>query len=373
VICMSLTKISPEQQRMVNKEIKWGHHIPTVLIKRASELKRIECADTICASCKSYAKRRFLNVLDEYRFIHRCEEELLRKYFDAPFSKPISAYLWADIATTIDPDEKIRRSFIHAFQTFLIGALITDHFYDEFCKDLPVKDNLEALWCLTALYHDLSKPVGIVLDTIEAETGPLDIYPKRSLYCKNLSSIYQSAKCGKPLQRWEFGGHRKFNQDLYSIFCKWQYKNHGIKSAFSLLKHTSEILGQVPSHIALSALAIALHDKDLHDDLIEKNIFPLNRHQFLLTCLLVLCDSIQEWGREIVSDRRDIRLVNFAIDNRTIGWEISFDENISAQQALEQYGRLERCIDFCDISLSYGIRGHICVRDLKKMIKGETT
>jgi hypothetical protein len=76
--------------------------------------------------------------------------------------------------------------------------------------------------------------------------------------------------------------------------------NHGALASVRLLKRavSLELDHNVwEDEVLPASLAIALHDKGLWPELIEKEIFPLNIETVPISVLLIIADQYQNWGR----------------------------------------------------------------------------
>ncbi len=97
--------------------------------------------------------------------------------------------------------------------------------------------------------------------------------------------------------------------------------NHGLISAIDLLRKTSQVKKPIyENEIMSAAVAMAVHDRKVWKKLHENKLVPLNISNFPLACLLILCDTLESWGRPgFMSDPE-------GIDTKLCG--LNFNENI---------------------------------------------
>lgn len=202
-----------------------------------------------------------------------------------------------------------RDHFIHQIVVFIIGIIIMDNLHNnindafESAYHIPSLD-VEVAWFYTAIFHDIAYPLESINQWIE------------NIIKKFLSSSHHGIRSSLPLEDILFDSEylnsidriRKFHKDLLKrndlkirdtmirVLRGQDEKNtgldHGIMGALLLLGENRFD----PNDILPSASAIALHNKLKSQDQIEKISF--DNHP--LAFLLIYCDILHEWGRDIL-------------------------------------------------------------------------
>lgn len=203
-----------------------------------------------------------------------------------------------------------RDHFVHQFVVFLIGAIIIDRLK---CAELIRKaypgyqngadTEAEKAWVFTSLFHDVAYPLETVdkwfwtiieeFVTDSAMTRqtkiPVDdiLYDPDYMDCIDKLERFHT----EDLKRDEYDLRRTIMGILRNTQKDFAGLDHGIMGALILLSNTRFEF----EHVAPCASAIALHNALGEMPNIDKIIFE--RHP--LAFLLIYCDLLHEWGRDI--------------------------------------------------------------------------
>ncbi len=359
----SILKAKVAQRGTIQREVSLGHHLPDVLITKVSELQHVFCRDILDNYARKYEDSSFQTLEDEYEFIRKWICDLLDVSFSNPLVEEIQNSMNASLAVS-NLNKSYRNNFIHPFQVFLLGLTIFDHFHRDFqnwysaqlCESNET--SFESAWLLATIFHDRAKDVIALQNVISIETGasPKAI-PGNNSFIGYISSAYQHLISGNPLGGWVKSSRKNalFSSILKKYSKQW---NHGVTGSVLMLRHIQRRLGKINPRDAAAALSIAVHDKDLHDELLNTGIFPLQISRFPLPCLLLYCDTIEEWARSRFYSP-DVRLVDLSISNQNIHCEVSFSQYREARNKLIECEKIQRCISTGDFEFTFSPRVHI--------------
>lgn len=210
-----------------------------------------------------------------------------------------------------------RDHFVHQFVVFLIGAIIIDKLrcikvitnaYPGYREVVSGEGNREAekAWVLTSLLHDVAYPLETVdkwfwrvLEEFVTDSAltrqtniPLDdiLYDPDYMNCIDKLAKFHT----DVLERDEYDLRRTIMGVLRNAQKDSSVLDHGIMGALLLLSNTRFEF----EDIAPCASAIALHNTLGEMPNIDKIIFE--RHP--LAFLLIYCDLLHEWGRDIFAN-----------------------------------------------------------------------
>lgn len=359
------------QEQSIGQELSLDHHIPNILIDRVVGLKNVLHKDILNEFCENYRHRKFRRIEDEYLLIN----EVIGKLLDASFTQQLREVVKRSMhLSLVAPyfEESIREQFIHSFQVFLLGTVIVDNFFKNFqrwyskylCRS--PKTCLESSWLLTTIFHDHAKNIDALKKILEIEMGSYsDIISDEPVYISKISSAFAHLASKKPLEQWPSKTtNDSFARILSDYSSRW---NHGVKGSTVMLRHINNAIRRISPRDIAAALGIAVHDKELHDCLLRGNFFPLDIQLFPIACLLIYCDTIEEWGRlrlgiptEITEVPTEItRLVTFRIDKNNVYCEVCFDSDREALNKLTEIRGIRRCITASPLTLDFGVRVHV--------------
>ena len=160
----------------------------------------------------------------------------------------------------------------------------------------------------------------------------------------------------KALENWT-PRKRSLNRDLHAILLdRYRAENHGVLGSFSLLKLMKKALGTVSPHVVASALAIAIHDYDVREDMKRKRLLPISIEKFPLAKLLFYCDASHEWSREVQLPKSETYLCDISVRSERVCCELSFDNKITANRKMDEWVTLRECFRSGPLSLGLTIR-----------------
>ncbi len=277
---------------------------------------------------KRMVTRHLAKKEDDYQFVEDTFSALWQKYFPkmeyTKFLRVSEFPLYHILAHSKRP---YRDHYLHQFQVFLLGACILDKLLDLKHPDVIGNTNIDVQWLVTSSFHDMAYPLQLYEDWARAffdeslnipDLGSLDIrsyFVDRSLLSS--TGFIVNALCEKHFNRRLEGNWLDQEKALILFFHDRisRTKHHCILSSLYLLKQAMlKYPEEVPNIFVPSALAIVLHhyeqvfkelkfhseDKDIPWENLIKAGRVLKSIAFNadpLTCLLMLCDSAQEWGR----------------------------------------------------------------------------
>ena len=313
---------------------------------------------------KSFIDRNLMNKMFELRnisykddLIQLITEQLTEKNDEYEFANEVFTKLWPDyiglkytdflkifepslqyiFAETREKGEPIYRDhYLHQFQVFLLGLPIIDKFYDLYKTDAYPQP--EVSWLIAASFHDIAYPVqkfdywseNFFKQVFKLNRNPSVLELKTNFIDEKFLACmgYLICElCCKHFKR-DPDPHWADNEDDYVQFFYrkiTEEKNHGIMSSISLLKmiqlktnrkKIEKKLGDFESAVTKiilpGALAIALHDDRIWGgNLYDPKTKKVTKKKFMesltfnddpLSFLLILCDSVHEWGRPSKSE-----------------------------------------------------------------------
>lgn len=357
--------VTKKERLRLEREASLNHHIPDILIDRLENLRNVKHLNLLAEFGEKYKDAGFNELEEEYCFIRDEICKLMEFTFSNSFAEVVEKGMRAAIAVP-NFEGAVREQFIHPFQNFLLGIIIIDHFYEDFTRWFSpelcesTQKCVEASWLLASIFHDRLKPLQRFKGLIEFEEGKIDIViPDEERYIQAMASLYQHLTAAIPLESWS---QTPVPDHLCTLLHEYsEADNHGVRSSFALLKHLRSVFGENafdPSYV-LAALSIGIHDHKLRNSLLSAGIFPLDITYFPVPCLLLYCDTVQEWGRKRTYET-ETKLVDLKIVDSTVVCEVAFDRNDSAHRKLDEIGEVKRCIRSSDhIDFEFSPRVHV--------------
>ena len=296
---MPLSETGIAAKLIRQSELNYTHIIPDIVIELARNLRNVTYRETLSKFAEAYFPQEFKRLRDQFEIVLDYESELVRNCLGEDVGIELDSAMRDDLSATAI-NETYRYHFIHAFQDFLTGVIVIDKFYDDFARwfsgESTDSTRIESAWLLAALFHDHFKvpPPGTSQFVVQERQLPPELLEEeyRLASATELASLYEHLRCGGSLRSWS----RTQIQDhplVEILLTQLKNKNHGAVGGLSLLTH------KIPDlHIIYSAaLAVALHDRVPREELLTRNIFPVQMEKFPLIALLLYCDAIQEWNR----------------------------------------------------------------------------
>ncbi|MEW6411751.1 MAG: hypothetical protein AB1483_04665 [Candidatus Zixiibacteriota bacterium] len=284
---------------------------------------------------------------------------------------------------------EIRDHYYHAFNTMLIGYLVIDSAYDRFLSlggTLGEDIDIEFLWLLISLYHDIGYPVANfekitekvfamaqedVSDTLAQQTKALRQYfweeettGLATTVIEDLFGHLYSGKTGR--WRWDAfklekysspDGLTPFRATLKTAFV--ELGSHGAAGAIKMAQLVRHLLKQIDEdddreflyrHVLLAGVSILLHDYQVRSHMIENQINPVKAQHFGFSLLLTYVDIIQEDRRtkSAIFDRPDI-FAGVVVSDGGIRAQLS-DQGLSASVKKRLLKELSGALSFFEMN-----------------------
>lgn len=216
----------------------------------------------------------------------------------------------------------------HSFRVFLAGCCILDTFYTEIRSShsrFGRSENIsvEYAWLLTAIFHDIGRPLEGAGQFLENELADEDIIV-RGAEKRWLKPHYDQARwmlaslaehvAGRRAERsnWDFGSIRSKGRRVRRLTQEWtrifdDRESHAVISAIKLLAEVIDKASAarqvhnrsfVVSHAAPAALAILLHDWRLWERAREWRLIPVNMRVLPLGAILIFLDTWDDYKRK---------------------------------------------------------------------------
>ena len=303
-------------------------YIDRKIMDKIFDLKKI----SYCKQLSTLINEHLTEKGDEHEFATEVFSKLWEEYIGIHYANfletfdPILQHVFAE--TTEKSGRTYRDHYIHQFQVFLLGLYIIDKLYDDFAKKYK---SPEISWLIISSFHDIAYPVQLYdkwsddffknVFGISKEITSLEL--KSNFVDKSFLMVcieYLITRLCSSFLNEEVGDNwLAEKKDLVQFFYQniIEAKNHSILSSISLLEKvqspeykdkiikTIKISGNevrfqniLDSIFIPSALAIALHDQEVWQELKRNGTLPVLKFEDdPLSFLLIFCDNIQEWGR----------------------------------------------------------------------------
>jgi len=304
---VSIVKDAPEVVQSAKERFKLHKRIPSALIEALTDLKHVIYCEELRQFARAYDAKTFSDWNDEHVFLRMfLLERFAKKFGNEELFRGLEILgLFEDLSGELLGS---RPHFLHSFQTFILGSILIDNNYDSLnqtysaCFDDPDELSLDLPWFFASLFHDLAVPfekihrlgpVGKLID--------LGITGYHDTYASHLLGSWFNAVCKGPISS-EWKPQSGVAADpLYGMLMK-KTKDHGVLGSMSLLSSATYASSKALSTIICpAALAIAIHNSKLWPDMVEYCGFPVSAQRFPLAFLLLTCDNIEEWGREMLN------------------------------------------------------------------------
>jgi len=246
-----------------------------------------------------------------------------------------------------------RDHFLHSYQNFLLGSYLLDGLFENGYLDKKDIDNISKGWLLASTFHDFAYCIQEydkwsceffreMLNILEP-LGSLDL---KSHYIENNFSSSIEHILSELEKTLYLPSDTKISilNDLRQFFYyqMTDEKNHAVTSSLTLFKRFEDASKEDFNGIILHAgLSILLHDDDIWQTLIgqkrktrkkeekwisdiKENIRDAKPLQSLhfdkcpLSFILLICDNIQDWGRDVTDDKRNQLLMDAGMHLKNI-------------------------------------------------------
>lgn len=247
-----------------------------------------------------------------------------------------------------------REHYFHSYNTMMLGFMILDKLYSTFRKIIHKKYgsdiDLEHLWVLTSIFHDIGYAVS-KLDKVAFECLGLESEESEEV----VSSCIKQARitkwendCSVPVDmlndvfrqfnkrlaaKWDYDGFpRPQKNSHFKNALKTSYiekTSHGVDGAIKMIQLTLNQLKKTSKekdrkftikHFAFASIAILLHDPKVRQCLRDVSIKNVKTIDFLFAALLVYADTLQNERRDLTGaiSRPDLICDIIVQDNKII-------------------------------------------------------
>lgn len=371
--------VAGTERTRIKRDDNLKHHIPSSLIELILDLRMVRLREILGEFAGQYKEKPFKSSEEpeEYRMISDLVSKMLDSLdFPNEVVSKVDRVMKVQLAFS-EAERQYREHFVHPFQVFLVGMTVIDRHYalferwfsPELCKD--PRTSMEGAWLLASVFHDHLKPVGPLIQLTRGLLGKTDDeQPSISDEITNTKELldWLDATYGALLGSGTLPNQIPTittNTELRPILEEYTSKdNHGVLAGLNVL-HWIRDSGQAvkPSDVA-AALAMVLHDGDyqhkraLPQALFRAKVFPLPFNQQPLSCLLIWCDTVQEWGRWTHKQNVDTRLVKITFEDSGINFRLSFDDPEAIKPKIEEVGEIGNSILESDLEFTFDFRIH---------------
>lgn len=310
VIDPSLTLSSAPDQALKQAKQQFQRHkrIPPVLVETLKEVKNLGFSGILRQFAQNYENQEFDDWNEEQEFVRSFVMEHL-----AVGDSTEQLLQGLDVLSMLEEVSEImtgkRPHFLHSFQTFVLGSMMIDRNYDlfnevfndsfTFTNDIKI----DVPWLLTSLFHDIAVPFENI-----SRLGPvgrvIGIHTRgiHATYTPHLLGCWFNSICNEHIGP----GWEALPSTDGGPLCDLLMQNrvdHGVLGAITLV-HSAGDLEQktLASIICPAAHAVAIHNCKLWPAILDCG-FPVSARRFPLAYLLLVCDNLQEWGREKLVSR----------------------------------------------------------------------
>lgn len=243
---------------------------------------------------------------------------------------------------------------LHSFRVFLIGCIVLNHFYDEFykahkhfCVGTTRSMSVEYCWLLTAIFHDIGRPMEGSRQMLEEELEDDDIaisvvgkdtrwikehYSQARRILSSLGVFVATSQSSN--DHWDGGAVSDDEGTALGVAWTALYDNfssHSVISAFNMLSNIIEQARAVDeiknrpfviTHAAPAALAILLHDWRIWEEAKHWKLYPVDSKAIPMAALLIFIDTWDDFKRKGCNS--PISIESFVVDSSgvsvTIKW-----------------------------------------------------
>lgn len=326
-LCERLTRdeIKPFFERLDQNK-----HIPNIVTQRMRDLKQSFLSDTLKDIAVEYDASTFEEPRKEYDFIQKAMEDILKRGELTDLKQTLN---FLRLTENQLRSKGKRDHFLHSFQVFLIGEIIMDYNMDAFSAGFSNSDSdnisLERAWLMASILHDIGFPfqnrewiegIGDYEIDLMTDTRNKHFIDDLISYFSRTAGDSSEDKVRKIL----------YNRAVQKNEMGQSAINHGLISAIQLLRKTMRVPSQIyEKEVLPAAFSMAVHDREIWNDLVSQKLAPIDMNRFPVTCLLILCDHLQGWGRpgrESDPKGRDIILTNLDADVGNVDAKIWFND-----------------------------------------------
>ena len=321
---------------------------PRHILNEAKNLPNISFHDTITEFCRQVVPLRD-NQTAVTALVHATVDRLLQQYprCHANVGSYMKLAHFESMFRQAVPEA--REHVLHSFRVFLAGCAVINRFYDRFlishrrfCVGSQKKMSIEYCWLLTAIFHDVGRPLERGRHMLEAELEDEDIdisvVGKQTRWVKDHYSharriltslaLYVASNPDDDTE-WDGGAVPGKRDNEFAV--EWtniydQMTSHAVISAFNMLASIVEQASAVEelknrpfivTHATPAALAILLHDWRVWEHAKKWKLFPVDCGVNPLAALLIFVDTWDDFKRQgIVSP---ISVEGFSVRDTGVG------------------------------------------------------
>lgn len=325
-----MTTVPEGTVRTANERFSSNKRIPRVLTQELENLRHLVYAGDLRQFAHDYESVSFSNSEEEHQHVH--------EFIKERFGNRLKAGTLFEGLNTMSLLEEVsevvlgkRPHFLHSFQTFLLGAIIIDKNYQLFQElyasgfESGDEIRIDFPWFFASLFHDTASPIEGI-ETIRLYAGLHEARSRgiTSVYSPHLlGCVFESIKAEEMSPEWE-PLPTSVPGKLCELLSRHRLDEHGVMGAINLISSSQQMNGRtLVTNIYPAALAIAIHNSLLWPELLDEQLFPVSAKKFPLIFLLLLCDNIEEWGREMQFIEGRERKPNAFIN------ELTFNQNVT--------------------------------------------
>lgn len=342
------------RQALISRETQY---LSLVLVDRLEGITKLEYKDVLIQLAREYrnaTKSDYDLALDAVKSLWKP-----RLGVDYPdFQKEFEAIL------LLNPS--YREHFLHAFQVFLLGALIIDRIRDTDAVEgfaRQTGSSLEDAWLAASTYHDFNYPIQDFekwMKSFFEKNLNLNIRSSQAIGLNLEKMVIRDEFLSKMRSLCSAIGYQLDDSMMRFVFERAVVnRNHAVLGALSFLKTFQHSTRLSTAAMNQAALGILLHHEDnwqllsgkktkkLEEDwereLCGKRVLEvLTLESLPLAFLLVFCDVVQEWGRV----GRDFESTKAQLEDMEIGedriwFHISMLDDASLEWKQKEVTRLK--------------------------------
>lgn len=263
---------------------------------------------------------------------------------------------------------------LHSFRVFLTGCAVINRFYTAFrsackryCLGSEDKMSIEYAWLLTAIFHDIGRPLECGGRMLETEYGDEDIevsvvgkntrwikdeYSQARRILVSLAMFIASNPAGS--DEWDMGAVPDAHD--HALAAEWtdlydRMKSHAVISAFNMLASiwvgaaaVDERMNRpfVVTHAVPAALAILLHDWRIWDNAREWNLFPVDCRMIPMAALLIFIDTWDDFKRK--GENSPINIKEFTISDTRVEITVQWSKAEEYEKEKIKYGAFKKAL-----------------------------
>lgn|GEM_PF-6336259 len=205
----------------------------------------------------------------------------------------------------------INRIGIDNFEQIFLSSLRNKNIINEEVKEV----NILKIWFLTSLFHNVAyviektpKLIDVFLQEVLGEKGSKNIPPVIGNFNWGVILGWNDNRYHlNELQKYFYGNDEKKKRLIDDVLNNALMidQDHGVFSALILLNQLREEIEKDPLIFYIAGLSIALHNKSVWQNMEKERVFEkIKFDKYPIPFLLLYCDTVQEWGRQIRTEAK---------------------------------------------------------------------